>query len=102
MFLAILKVPIWLQLLSYAIFSLVFTILSRKFFKSLVKTPEKVTGPERLIEKTVLIIAPLKERPNYYIVKAEDDEWLAYSTKPLKEGDLAQVKGVRGNYLVIE
>ncbi len=102
MVLALLKFPVWFQLLSFAIFSLVFTLLSRKFFKKVVSLPEKVSGPERLIGKSVYVITPLKDRPNYYIVKTENDEWLAYSTQNLAEGEIRKVVDVKGNYLIIE
>ncbi|MEO0198358.1 MAG: NfeD family protein [candidate division WOR-3 bacterium] len=102
MVLALLKFPVWFQLLSFAIFSLVFTLLSRKFFKKVVGLPEKVSGPERLIGKSVYVITPLKDRPNYYIVKTENDEWLAYSTQNLAKGEIRKVVDVKGNYLIIE
>lgn len=102
MVLALLKFPVWIQLFSFAIFSLIFTLLSRKFFKKVVSAPEKVSGPERLIGKSVYVITPLKDRPNYYIVRTENDEWLAYSTQSLNGGEIRKVVEVKGNYLIIE
>jgi inner membrane protein len=95
--------PIALQLLVFALMSLVSLALWRWKYKS--RTPVLRVGQSRddSIGKTGRMIAAVSPEQNgriaFTVPVMSSREWAAVSDEPIAAGELAEVIGIEGNYL---
>lgn len=107
------SIAVWLtplafttQLLWFAAFSAVFALLGfltyRYIFKK-TQTPKAYINLNNTAEQHVGATVTLAEDcvDNQTKVKIGDTYWLAYSEKPLKQGDTAKVVGVKDSLILV-
>jgi membrane protein implicated in regulation of membrane protease activity len=103
--LALLKLPIWLQITVFAVVSGVLFFLSRTIFKRLTKkAPSSGVGSERLIGRIGIVVERIDPMTDEGKVRVYKEVWRANSAdnKPIETGTAVEVVGLDGVHLVIK
>lgn len=102
--LALIKAPLWLQLVAFGVVSGALFLLSRTIFKRLTrKAPSSGVGSERLIGRLGVVIERIDPMTDNGKVRVYKEEWRANSidNKPIEVGIEVAVVDVEGVHLVI-
>jgi len=102
--LALLKLPLWLQLVAFGVISGVLFLLSRTIFKRLTKkAPSSGVGSERLTGRIGVVVEPIDPMTDRGLVRVYKEEWRADSIdqKPVKAGIKVAVVEIDGFHLVV-
>ncbi len=97
---ALLGANFYVQLLVFAIVSLLSLAFIRKTVEKEDKNPKGV-GALRLVGKEARVIKHIPAG-DYGIVKIDGEEWRAFCETECKEGELVKVFKVEGTHLIVE
>lgn len=94
---------IWLQILVFAVVSILAIVFLRPLLKRKLETPKFSTNIDAMIGKNALVTSEINEF-NIGVVKIEGIEWSAFSesSEKISSGEIVVVCGVVGNKLKVK
>ena len=105
MVLAILNVPLWIQLVAFIVASLALFAITRPFFKRMTRKSESSDiASDRTIGKTGVVIELIDPATGKGRVRVESEEWKAENIedKTIEPGTKIEVVRVEGVHLVVK
>jgi len=103
--LALVKAPVWLQIVAFGVVSGVLFTLSRTIFKKLTKSsPQTGVGSERLLGRVGMVIERIDPSTDNGKVRVYKEEWRANSAdgKPVEVGTPVEVISIEGVHLIVK
>lgn len=106
MILAIVDVPLWIQIVAFIVLVAVFLALSKTFLrKYLKKRPNEITNAESLLGQTAIVTETLNNLSQSGAVRVNGLEWSARSVADesvIEKGSLVVIREIRGVKLICE
>jgi membrane protein implicated in regulation of membrane protease activity len=106
MILAIVDVPLWIQIVAFIVLVAVFLALSKTFLrKCLQKRPNEITNAKSLLGQTAIVTETLNNLPQSGAVRINGLEWSARSVADesvIEKGSLVVIREIRGVKLICE
>lgn len=102
--LALLRLPLWLQIVVFMVISGTLFALSRLFFKKITKKAPSGVGSERLMGRKGVVIERIDPLAASGRVRVYKEEWRAESidAKPIEAGTEVEVLRIDGVHLVVK
>jgi len=99
-------IPLWLQVLLWAVASVAFTLMWFKYLRPRNNRTHAGQSKEALIGETGIIIrgtadSYAKGTVRFRIAILGADEWTCYADEPLTVGDMVQVEDIEGQMLKV-
>ena len=106
MILAIVDVPLWIQIVAFIVLVAVFLALSKTLLrKYLKKRPNEITNAESLLGQTAIVTETLNNLSQSGAVRVNGLEWSARSVADesvIEKGSLVVIREIRGVKLICE
>ena len=102
--LAILGVPVWLQILCFAVVSFVLLLLLRPCLRKMVEDRKVPTNADSLVGKVILVTEDIDNLHNQGVVRVSGVDWAAFSAdgEPISQGTPVRIVSVHGARLCVE
>jgi len=102
--LAFLGVGPLLQLVTFAVVSILFLAILQRFARAERSAPPATVGANRYLGKRAVVVVPVSRRTGRGLVRMETEEWRATTDldTEIPEGEEVRVVAVRGTRLVVE
>ncbi len=106
MILALLDVPLWIQIVVFLVLTAVFLLLSKMFLrKYLKKRPTEITNADALLGQTAIVTERLDNEAQSGAVRVNGLEWSARSiadSVTVEKGTLVVIREISGVKLICE
>ena len=106
MILALVNVPLWIQIVVFIVLVAVFLVLSKMFLrKYLKKRPQEITNADSLLGQTAIVTEELNNPAQSGAVRVNGLEWSARSVDDavtVEKGQLVVIREISGVKLICE
>ena len=102
--LSAMDLPIWVQVLVFAVISVIMLLLSKTIFKKYIrKKPIEKTNSDALVGKNAIVTEEIDNLQGRGLVKINSQIWSARSadnTKKIEKGNIVEIVGIEGVKLI--